>query len=134
MVKIADFYSVRQWHANGMYADVLLAPWARIRAAATPARAARGLRRLYLCRPSAGPDFSERDRALLTLPHPHLYQAYLAAERRRASASSLTPRGDAPAAAGGGGGTVNTPGSHQEDIHVRLQVSSRTSAALHASP
>ena len=30
-----------------------------------------------------GPDFSERDRALLALLRPHLHQAYLDAERRR---------------------------------------------------
>lgn len=42
--------------------------------------------------PAVGPDFSERDRALLTLLRPHLYQAHLDAERRRASVSCLTPR------------------------------------------
>jgi hypothetical protein len=30
-----------------------------------------------------GPDFSERDRAVLTLLRPHLHQAYLHAERRQ---------------------------------------------------
>ena len=39
-----------------------------------------------------GPDFSERDRALLTLLRPHLHQAYLDAERRRHPVPRLTPR------------------------------------------
>ena len=39
-----------------------------------------------------GPDFSERDRALLTLLGPHLDQAYLDAERRRHPIPRLTPR------------------------------------------
>src|SRR6202000_1388702 len=66
VVKIADFYSVRQWRSTGMYADVYRA---------------QGLEyELQLCLPEPpGPDrgpgrtvrlylfrFSERDRALLT--------------------------------------------------------------------
>ena len=47
--------------------------------------------RLYLDRGS-GPDFSERDRAVLTLLRPHLHHAHLDAERRRHSAPRLTPR------------------------------------------
>jgi hypothetical protein len=47
--------------------------------------------RLYFLR-FTGPDFSERDRALLTLIRPHLHQAFLDAERRRASVAPLTPR------------------------------------------
>jgi hypothetical protein len=39
-----------------------------------------------------GPDFSERDRALLTLLRPHLHQAYLDAESRRAGTPQLTGR------------------------------------------
>ena len=47
--------------------------------------------RLYFVRGS-GPEFSERDRALLTLLRPHLHQAYLDAERRR-NPSPSSPRG-----------------------------------------
>lgn len=39
-----------------------------------------------------GPDFSERDRALLALLRPHLHLAYLDAERRRRGTPQLTPR------------------------------------------
>jgi hypothetical protein len=41
----------------------------------------------------AGPDFSERDRALLALLRPHLHQACLYAERRRRGVPRLTFRG-----------------------------------------
>jgi hypothetical protein len=47
--------------------------------------------RLELIR-GAGPDFSERDRAVLTLLGPHLDQAYLEAERCRHPVPRLTPR------------------------------------------
>ena len=39
-----------------------------------------------------GRDFSERERALLTLLRPHLHQAYLDAEQRRNATPQLTPR------------------------------------------
>ena len=47
--------------------------------------------RLVLSR-GPGPDFSERDRALLTLLRPHPHQAYLDAERRRQGTPELTRR------------------------------------------
>ena len=47
--------------------------------------------RLYLSR-GPGPDFSERDRAVLTLLRPHLHQAFLEGERRRHPVPRLTPR------------------------------------------
>jgi DNA-binding NarL/FixJ family response regulator len=46
---------------------------------------------MFLFRGS-GPDFSEADRALLTLLRPHLHQAYLDTERRRRPVPELTPR------------------------------------------
>ena len=94
--KIADFYSARQWHSTGMYSDIyrpggmehelqlcLPAPGGRT---AGPGRTVR----LYFFR-GPGPDFSERDRALLTLLRPHLHQAYLDAERRRHPVPSSPP-------------------------------------------
>src|SRR5205807_50041 len=77
VVKVSDFYSARQWHSTGMYTDhdrplgqehflMLTLPGSL----AAPGRYVR----LTLARGS-GPDFSERDRALLTLLRPHLDQA-----------------------------------------------------------
>ena len=57
VVKIADFYSVRQWRSSGMYADVYRPGGHRARAPALPARTTRaeppdpaGTVRLYLFR------------------------------------------------------------------------------------
>jgi hypothetical protein len=97
VIKIADFYSPRQWHSTGMYVDHYL-PCGVEHELQLCLPAPAGLTsgsgrtiRLYLFRAS-GPDFSERDRALLTLLRPHLYQAYLDAERRRHPVPRLTPR------------------------------------------
>ena len=100
--------------------------------------------RLFFFR-GPGPDFSERDRAVLTLLRPHLHQAYLDAERRRHPVPRLTPRqtGLLRLVAAGhtntqiarrlgiSEGTVRT---HLENIYDRLQVSSRTAAVTRAFP
>jgi DNA-binding CsgD family transcriptional regulator len=97
VVKPSDFYSARQWHSTGMYCDyhrphglehelqLCLPDPAGL--SAGPGRNVR----LYLYR-GPGPDFSKRDRAVLTLLRPHLHQAYLDAERRRHPVPRLTPR------------------------------------------
>ena len=150
-IKITDFYSTRQWHSTGMYADhdrlfgvehslMLCLPEAPPGTIAGPERHVR----LYLSR-GPGPDFSERDRALLTLLRPHLHQAYLDAERRRHPVPRLTPRQKnllRLVAAGHNNtqiarrlgiseGTVRT---HLENIYERLGVSSRTAAVTRAFP
>jgi DNA-binding CsgD family transcriptional regulator len=150
VVQCSDFYSARQWHSTAMYTDLarplglehsLLAclPSALPRTAA-PGRYVG----LALCR-GPGPDFSERDRAVLTLLAPHLDQAYLDTQRRRHPAPRLTPRQNdllRLVAAGQTNtqiarrlgiseGTVRT---HLENIYQRLGVSSRTAAVTRAFP
>ena len=148
VVKPSDFYSARQWHSTGMYCDYhrphgiehelqLCLP--------EPAGLSAGPRRpirLYLYR-GPGPDFSERDRAVLTLLRPHLYQAYLDAERRRHPVPRLTPRQkdllrllaaghtntQMARQLGISEGTVRT---HLENLYGRLNVSSRTAAVTRA--
>jgi DNA-binding CsgD family transcriptional regulator len=151
VVKVSDFYSVRQWHSTGMYCDrarplgeehylMLCLPNALPRTAG-PGRYVR----LVFIRGPGGPDFSERDRALLTLLRPHLDQAYLDAERRRHPVPQLTPRqkdllhllaaghtnAQIARRLGLSEGTVRT---HLENIYGRLQVSSRTAAVTRAFP
>jgi DNA-binding CsgD family transcriptional regulator len=150
VLKIADFYSARQWHATGMYCD-LYRPLGfehelMLSLPAAPPRAAgpgRSMRLFFFRGP--GPDFCELDRALLTLLHPHLHKAYLDAERRRHPAPQLTPRqrellhlvaaghtnAQIARRLGLSGATVRT---HLENIYGRLQVSSRTAAVTRAFP
>jgi len=150
IIKITDFYSARQWHSTGMYTD-----WSRLVGLEhtlmlclpePPPRTAGPERhlRLYLNR-GPGPDFSERDRAVLTLLRPHLYHAYLDAERHRHPVPRLTARQwelmrllaaghtntQIARRLGISEGTVRT---HLENIYERLNVSSRTAAVTRAFP
>ena len=96
VAKTTDFYSTRQWHNTAMYTDLdrpqgfehtltVCLPTA-LPLTARPSRyVGVGLIR------GPGPDFSERDRAVLTLLAPHLAQAYREAERRRHPVPRLTP-------------------------------------------
>ncbi|MET7466472.1 response regulator transcription factor [Nonomuraea sp. NPDC005501] len=150
VVTIADFYSARQWHSTGMYGDyfrplgiehelMLCLP------AGTPGTGGLGRTlRIFLFR-GPGPDFSERDRALLTLLRPHLHEAYLDAERRRHPAPRLTPRQwqllhllaaghtnlQIARRLGVSEGTVR---KHLENAYRRLQVSNRMEAVTRAFP
>jgi DNA-binding CsgD family transcriptional regulator len=150
VTKIADFYSDREWRSTGMYADVMRPQGIThdltlcLPEPPGPSRGPGRTIRLIFFRMS-GPDFSERDRALLTLIRPHVHQAYLDAERRRACSPGLTPRqtGLLKLVADGhtniqiarrlglAEGTVRT---HLENIYERLGVSSRTAAVLRAFP
>jgi DNA-binding CsgD family transcriptional regulator len=151
ITKISDFYSARQWHNTGMHRDYLrIEHEIMVCLPAGPRCADPGRRvggpsvRLLFFRES-GPDFSERDRALLTVLRPHLHQAYLDAERRRRGTPQLTPRHWEVlhlVAAGHTnsqiarrlGVTEATVRKHLENIYTRLHVSSRTAAVTRALP
>jgi DNA-binding CsgD family transcriptional regulator len=148
--KVLDFYSVREWHSTVMYQEVIrpqgfdnfmgLCLSEPPGPDAGPGRTVR----LHFLR-GAGADFSERDRALLTLLRPHLQQAYHDAERRRSPVPDLTPRQwdllhliasgrtntQIARQLGLSEGTVRT---HLENIYGRLHVSNRTAAVVRAFP
>jgi len=96
IVKIADFYSARQWHSIGTRCGINRpmgfehALMSTLPAPPAPDHGPGRTMRLFFFR-GPGRDFSERDRALLTLLRPHLHQAYLDAERRRHPIPRLTP-------------------------------------------
>jgi DNA-binding NarL/FixJ family response regulator len=92
-----------------------------------------------------GSDFSERDRAVLSLLRPHLHHAYLDSERRRVGVPDLTPRqwqlmrlvarGYSNAQIARrlyvSAGTVR---KHLENIFERLDVTNRMAAVERAFP
>jgi DNA-binding CsgD family transcriptional regulator len=150
ILKIADFYSARQWHSAGMYCDVFRPQGVEhelelfLPEAPGPDCGPGRTINLVLFR-GPGPDFTERDRAILTLLRPHLQQAYLDAERRRSPVPALTPRQwelmrliaagrtniQIARQLGLSEGTVRT---HLENIYGRLDVSNRTAAVVRAFP
>ena len=149
VVKTSDFYSTLQWHSTGMYIDCIRPQGLEHHLGVTlpelPEMAGPGrYLRLFLHR-GPGPDFSERDRALLVLLRPHLHQAYLDAERRRHPVPQLTPRQNGLLRLVAAGHTNSqiarrlgisetTVRSHLENIYERLGVSSRTAAVTRAFP
>lgn len=143
VTKLSDFYSARQWHATGHYADNArpagLEHKLQVCLPAGPpsAGAAKTIQLAFWRQP--GQDFSERDRALLTLLRPHLHQAYLDAEWRRRGTPRLTSRQlellhlvaagyDNAAIARRLGLSRGTVRKHLENIYGRLGVNSRTAA------
>lgn len=149
VTKVSDFYSARQWHGSGMYRDYLHGEIEHELIMCLPAGPGQaGLPgqslRLVLFR-GPGPDFSERDRALIALLRPHLHEAYLTAERRRQGTPELTPRqrellrlvaeGHTNVQIGRCLGlSEGTVRKHLENIFARLDVSSRTAAVVRAFP
>ena len=97
----------------------------------------RTLRVLFFRGP--GPDFSDRDIAVLTLLRPHLRAAYITAERRRNGLVALTPRQREILQCVEAGYSNRqiarrlfvseaTVGKHLENVFQRLDVNSRTAA------
>jgi DNA-binding CsgD family transcriptional regulator len=147
---VKDFYSTAQWHSSAMYCDLYkpqgLEHELQLCLPASPEEGAGPQRtvRLYLFR-GPGSDFSERDRAVLTLLRPHLSQAFLDTERQRNPVPELTPRQwdllhlmaaghtntQIARQLGLSEGTVRT---HLENIYGRLQVQNRTAAVIRAFP
>jgi DNA-binding CsgD family transcriptional regulator len=149
IVQIADFYSARQWHSMGTrcginrpmgfeHALMLTLPTAE------PVPETGQTMRLYFFR-GPGPDFPERDRALLTLLRPHLNQAHLEAKQRRHPVPRLTSRQlDVLRLVAAGhtnahiarqlGVAEGTVRKHLGNIYEKLGVSGRIAAIARAFP
>jgi DNA-binding CsgD family transcriptional regulator len=136
---VADFFTDRQWRASPMYNEYL--------------KDDAGYREMMLCLPgrpghirrmlfwrASGSNFSDRDRALLTLLRPHLDRIH---RTRQNSADVLTRRQRellGLVAAGHTNGQIArrlsiseaTVRKHLENIFARLGVTSRTAAVAEA--
>ncbi len=89
---ISDFCSDRQFHDTPMYRDYdrHLGVEHEIMLCLPAGGAGRTLRLLFIR--GSGPDFTERDRSLLTLIRPHLHAAHLTTTRQHAGCAALTGR------------------------------------------
>jgi DNA-binding CsgD family transcriptional regulator len=139
---ISDFYSRREFHATGMYAEYLgrfMEHEAMMCLAGHDGRS----RRVIFFR-GRGADFDGRDRLLLALLRPHLVEAYREIELRRRTGPQLTPRQrELLALVARGYSNVQiaralaiSPGTvrkHLENIFERLSVTSRTAAVAMVS-
>jgi len=143
VIHTGDLYPTeRALRADPMHAEVLTGVTGEL-IVSLPAPP--GESRRFLFMRSCGTPFSERDRQVLELLRPHLYELYLDAERRRAGVPRLTPREWEVLALAGTGLTkaeiaaalwisVGTVRTHTEHIREKLGVSSIAAAAARALP
>jgi DNA-binding CsgD family transcriptional regulator len=135
---ISDFLSVRELHASPIYRKCFRPEGVeRALFLCLPSRPGRVLRVMFFR--GAGSDFSDRDRGLLVLLRPHLYEAYRQQCRRQHATPGLTPREQQVlqlVAVGHTNGQIGrrlsvseaTVRKHLEHIFERLHVTSRTAA------
>lgn len=141
---ISDFYSRRQFHNTGMYADNF-GPLGIEASAMVRLSAPAGLSRRLIFFRGPGPDFDGRDRLLLSLLRPHLNEAYQELARRQRATPALTSRqwellrllasGHSNAEiAAEMVVSAHTVRKHLENIFARLGVTNRTAAIAKAFP
>src|SRR5262245_21560030 len=150
IVKIADFYSTRQWHSIGTRCGINRpmgferALMLTLPVPTRPEPTTGATMRLFFFRGPGG-DFSERDRAVLTLLRPHLHKVLLDTENHRHPVPRLTPRqGELLRLVSAGhtnariarqlGISEGTVRVHLENIYAKLNVSSRMAAVNRAFP
>jgi DNA-binding CsgD family transcriptional regulator len=141
---ISDFYSLRELHATGMYADVLRPAGVERELVVSLSAPAGRSRRLLFSR-GPGPDFSRRDRLVLSLLRPHLDELYQDLLLRRRPAAALTGRQSELLELVRQGYSndeiarrlcvsVTTVRKHLENIFQRLGVASRSAAVARVFP
>lgn len=147
VTKTSDFYSLRRWHSHGMYVDRAAggSQFDHVMLLCLPeGPAPTRLMRVLFCR-EAGSDFTERDRAVLTLLRPHLQAAYEVAKQSRRGPVPLTTRQWeilGYVAAGHSNYQIarrlhvaeGTVRKHLENTFARLGVSSRVAALARVGP
>jgi DNA-binding CsgD family transcriptional regulator len=142
VVRISDFYSLRQFRNTGMWAEYVR-PFERELIACLGGSPGRTLR-LVLSR-GPGPDFGERDRAAVWLLRPHLYRLYRERRHTRTGAVELTDRQRELLRLVAVGHTNRqisrrleiaeaTVRTHLEHIFERLRVRNRAAAVARAFP
>jgi DNA-binding CsgD family transcriptional regulator len=141
---ISDFYTRRQYHGTGMYADYFGRNGIEHTALVCIAAPAGRSRRLVFFR-GRGADFDGRDRLLLSLLRPLLDELYQELERRRRPVADLTARQWELlhlVASGRSNSEIarelvvskDTVRKHLENIFLRLHVTNRTAAIAQAFP
>lgn len=135
---MSDFYSARQYHSSGMYADYL-GPLGIEHEAMLCLPAPGGHSRRLVFFRSGRTDFDSRDRLLLALLRPHLAEVDQELGRRRNTGAALTPRQyEILRLVARGDSNIEiartlsiSPGTvrkHLENVFTRLGVMSRTAA------
>jgi DNA-binding CsgD family transcriptional regulator len=141
---LSDFYTQRQWHNTGMYADYFGRVGVEREAMLCISAPTGRSRRLIFFR-GPGADFDGRDRLLLSLLRPLLNELYQELERRRRPVPDLTPRQWELLRLVAYGRTnaeialdlvvtKDTVRKHLENIFARLGVTTRTGAVAQAFP
>lgn len=139
---VSDFYSVRQYRDTGMWSEYVR-PWEREMLACLGGVPGRTLR--VVCWRGPGRDFTDRDRAVLTLLRPHLFEIYRRRRAARSDRPDLTPRQRQLLALVAAGHTNRQIGrqlgvseatarKHLENIYERLGVHSRAAAVARVFP
>jgi DNA-binding CsgD family transcriptional regulator len=141
---ISDFYTRRQYHGTGMYADYFGRNGIEHNALVCISAPAGRSRRLVFFR-GRGSDFDGRDRLLLSLLRPLLDELYQELERRRRPVADLTARQWELlhlVASGRSNSEIarelvvskDTVRKHLENIFARLHVTNRSAAVAQAFP
>lgn len=90
-VRWSDFYTHTELCNTSLFAEYFRSFGCRYSIGIMLSSAADHTRRINIFR-ETGTDFTERDRLVLELLRPHLYEVYLDAQRRRNSVPRLSPR------------------------------------------
>lgn len=144
VTKTTDFLTLREHRGTPMYVDVLGPDADHDMMVCLPDGPGRQLR-LIVWRGRADPDFTERDRAVLTLLRPHLHAVHLRVLRHQRGTPELTKRQWELlylVEAGLSNTQIarrlhlaeSTVRKHLENVFRRLGVSSRTAAVAAAFP